>query len=374
MIFNEKESPGVYAVSLVNNPAMQGLFIALKEQYKDAELKFSTIDKEQRILLGVALIPDKPIYRNVQGREFNIIFKAETIKDIAHNFLKKGYQLNSSIEHEGDPIKGVSVVESWIVDDPQKDKAATYGMEYPAGSWVISMKVDNPEIWADYVKTGKVKGFSIDGLFDLKKIELKTEIKMKGPEKKDNRSTLSSLFSGIATLLGGHVDSDGKFAVELASVKVAEGDTEIFFEGDALSVGGRVYLQTAEGERTPLPVGEYPLESGMILVVTEEGVVGELREAAEVIEELPAELSDAIKEFMASMTSHAEGVINTLKEENERLKAENASLKLKADNKPGAKKIGLKADETKRPERPVYRHPNGLNHNTAEEVRRRLRG
>ena len=79
-IFNEEVS-GVYGISLVENPAMEGLFIALN---KHEEVQFKEVDKEQRILMGLVLEPNKPIYRNQNGEEFNITFSEETIKDLSY--------------------------------------------------------------------------------------------------------------------------------------------------------------------------------------------------------------------------------------------------------------------------------------------------
>src|SRR5690554_3514782 len=105
VIYNENTDKGVYALSVVESPAMEGEFIFLNKQ---EEIKLAEVDKEQRILMGVALIPDKLIYRNQGGKEFNIMFSASTIKDIAHGFLKNGNQGNSTIEHET-KLSGVSV-------------------------------------------------------------------------------------------------------------------------------------------------------------------------------------------------------------------------------------------------------------------------
>ena len=63
------------------------------------------------------------------------------------------------------PLNGLVAVESWLVEDPKKDKSAAYGMDMPKGTWMLSMKVLNDDVWNDYVKTGKVKGFSIEGYF-----------------------------------------------------------------------------------------------------------------------------------------------------------------------------------------------------------------
>tara|TARA_R110000803_G_scaffold76454_3_gene141107 strand:+ start:7639 stop:8979 length:1341 start_codon:yes stop_codon:yes gene_type:complete len=167
----KEDSDGVFAISLVNDPATQETFIALSKQ---EEIKLAEVDKEQKILMGLVLQPDQLIYRNQGGEEFNIVFSSDTIKELSHNFLKSGYQLNSKLEHEA-PIKGVSFVESWIVENPKVDKSTNFGMEYPKGSWMATMKCSD-EVWNDYVKTGKVQGFSVDAMVDLKEVNLKSNI------------------------------------------------------------------------------------------------------------------------------------------------------------------------------------------------------
>ena len=79
----------------------------------------------------------------------------------------EGNQNNATLEHQMN-LKGLSLVESWIVEDPKKDKTQVYGLEYPVGTWVGAMKVTSDSVWNEYVKTGKVKGFSIEGYFQDK--------------------------------------------------------------------------------------------------------------------------------------------------------------------------------------------------------------
>lgn len=159
---------GVYSISVVEDPAMEGMFIALN---KDQEVKLAKVDAEKRILMGVALVPDKLIYRNMDGNEFNIRFSKQTIEKAAHLFLSNGYQNESSLEHSL-KLNGMSVVESWIIEDDTHDKSRKYGFDHPVGSWMVSMKVNDEKVWNEYVKEGKVKGFSIDGLFSLKELKL----------------------------------------------------------------------------------------------------------------------------------------------------------------------------------------------------------
>ena len=118
-IYEPSKNKGVYGISLVENPAMEGLFIALKEASK---FTFKEVNKEERILTGLALEPNKPIYRNQEGEEFNLIFSEGTVKELAFGFLKNGYQKNSTLEHDN-KITGVTFTESWIIEDEKNDKA-----------------------------------------------------------------------------------------------------------------------------------------------------------------------------------------------------------------------------------------------------------
>lgn len=155
-----QEMMGIQAISIVENPAIEENFIALKTQ----EVQFAKQDEEKRILMGAALIPNKPIYRRSGEEEFYVYFTKETIRRASEIFFQNGNQNKSTLEHEAE-LQKLSVVESWIIEDPEKDKSRLYGLEMPVGTWMISMKVNNDDIWNNYVKTGKVKGFSIEGYF-----------------------------------------------------------------------------------------------------------------------------------------------------------------------------------------------------------------
>ena len=165
LILNEEEmASGVEAISIVEAPAIESNFVALNSQ----KIEFKTIDNEKRILLGPALIPNKPIYRNQElngaVEEFYVYFSKATIEKAAQLYLMRGRQHNATLEHDG-KLEGLTLVESWIKEDMTSDKSAKYGMNDPVGTWYVSMKVNNDEVWNDYVKTGKVKGFSIEGFF-----------------------------------------------------------------------------------------------------------------------------------------------------------------------------------------------------------------
>jgi len=155
------EASGIEAISVVEEPAIEENFIALKAQ----KIELAEVNAEKRILMGPALIPDKKIYRrSEEGDEYYIFFSQDTVRKASQLFLSRGNQNNSTLEHQY-ALKGMSVVESWIVEDEKKDKSAFYDLNMPKGTWMVSVKVNNDEVWEEFVKTGKVKGFSIEGFF-----------------------------------------------------------------------------------------------------------------------------------------------------------------------------------------------------------------
>lgn len=170
LILNEEEIlSGVDAISIVGSPAIERDFIALSKE----PVELAKVDGERKILLGAALVPNKMIFRKREDEEFYVYFSKDTIKRVSELFLTKGNQNETTLEHEV-KLHGLSVVESWIVEDTEKDKSNLYNMSLPVGSWVVAMKVYNDQVWDEYVKTGKVKGFSIEGYF-ANKVNMATD-------------------------------------------------------------------------------------------------------------------------------------------------------------------------------------------------------
>jgi hypothetical protein len=171
MVLDESsEKQGIHAVSVVESPAIEENWIALNKQL----IELKSVDEEKKILMGAGLVPDKQIYRRDKDNgEFYIYFSKETIRKASELFLKRSNQNNATYEHQM-KIEGMSVVESWIIEDTKLDKSAIYGFELPVGTWMISMKVDNPEVW-DKVKAGEIKGFSIEGYFEPAEAKLSTD-------------------------------------------------------------------------------------------------------------------------------------------------------------------------------------------------------
>ena len=162
VIDENEEYSGIEAISVVESPAIEEDFIALKDQ---KQVRLAEISKEKRLLMGAALIPEKPIYRKSGDQEFYIYFSKDTVAKASQMFLKAGNQGQATMEHTDEKLEGMTIVESWLIEDDVHDKSRKYGLDMPIGTWMVAMKVDNDDIWNNYVKEGKVKGFSIEGYF-----------------------------------------------------------------------------------------------------------------------------------------------------------------------------------------------------------------
>ena len=184
IIDEEDELGGIEAISLVEQPAIEENFIALKDQ---KEYKLKTLDADKRIVLGALLVPNKTIYRKDGKEEYYIYFSKETVKRASELFLINGKQNNATLEHKFD-IEGLTLVESWIVENKEKDKSAIYNMDVPVGTWMGAVKVNNEDIWQDFVKNGTVKGFSIEGFF------------LDKDNKKDEKNMSSEIKAGLQLL------------------------------------------------------------------------------------------------------------------------------------------------------------------------------
>jgi hypothetical protein len=277
-----KKSKGVFSISLVKAPATEETFIAMAKQ--DKIVKLAKVDDEKRILMGLVLQPEQLIPRvDEYGNEFEMFFSEDTIRDFSQNFFQSGFQLNSKLEHNT-PIEGVSFVESWLVENPKIDKSAAYGLEYPKGSWMVSMKVENDEIWNDYIKTGELKGFSIDGMVELEEVNFKSNIKMS----KNNKNILALLKQIVS-------GAEQEVEVTLGSAK--SGELDIQFEGETLEVGSPVFL-LADEEKVSLADGNYKLDEGGEIVV-KDGLVESISEDEEVVEEEAPATEEVVEEDLA---------------------------------------------------------------------------
>jgi len=155
----------VNAISLVEQPAIEEDFFAFSKE----EVQFKELE-DKKMIIGLALVPDKKIPRRAEdGSLYEVIMSKETVRKASHIYLKRLHNNNTTLHHEKD-VSGVSVVESWIVEDVEMDKLNLYGLKPKEGAWAVMMKVNNQEVW-DSVKRGEVLGLSIEGVFKPQEVE-----------------------------------------------------------------------------------------------------------------------------------------------------------------------------------------------------------
>jgi len=155
------DEEGVYIMSLVDSPAIERGFVALSGSKK---YELAKVDTERRMIVGPALVPNKLIVRDDGKGEYWIFFTEETVRKAAHGFLKNTNLHRVNIQHEVS-VGGVYTVESWIVEDPETDKAKAMGFDVPKGTWMLAQYVESDAVWEELVKSGIVKGYSIEGNF-----------------------------------------------------------------------------------------------------------------------------------------------------------------------------------------------------------------
>lgn len=220
----------IFAISLVESPAIESDWVYFGKETQ----MFASVDTEKHMLIGAILIPDKKIIRvEADGTPYEVFFTKETVAKLAQNYLAKKYTDKATLEHDS-KIKGVTLVESWIKDG-QFDKSNNYGLNLPKGTWVGMMKITDDKIWNDYVKTGKVKGFSIEGLFSHKLIKASME---------------DILEKEILEL------SDYEAAAVLNKMK------HIIKSDNRFKKGQRIDVYDMEGEAPSIPASTYPGQAG----------------------------------------------------------------------------------------------------------------
>lgn len=169
LIDEEQEMSGVEAVSLVKFPAIETDFVFFsKDVGKKVEF---ALDEEKRMVIGPALIPDKLIMRlDENNEEYDVYFSKETVRQIMEKFMREERTNEATEEHEK-PVNNITFVESWLVEDSEKDKSALYGFNLPVGTWMIASKVYNNDVW-EKVKNKQLRGYSIEGYFTDKLVEM----------------------------------------------------------------------------------------------------------------------------------------------------------------------------------------------------------
>lgn len=344
---NELDETGVDFLGLVDMPAHSKNFISFNKQSKNAPLYFA--NEEERIVTGVMISEGTPIFRSDEELgEHYVVFDKSTIKTIVNKFFKNGFITNVNEMHNKDlSIEGVHIRESYIANKANGLSPNNLGEDVRDGSWVASYKIDNDDIW-NKVKSGEFKGFSVEGMFGRKQVEIKT----------NNKNKMSKTFKEI--LFGKMEDAK--------SVKFEEAST---VDGVVLNYEGNLEIGTAltieaDGEQIPAPEGAHALGGeleGITVVLDASGVVIEIEEATaeeevseEVVdEEMKSDIASAIAEMagkISEMASSFSEFKTEMEKSNEELVAKNLELTEKveafgktSDSKPAKKKFRTEKKE-----------------------------
>ena len=163
VINDDSQELAIDAISLVSSPAIEQDFVFFGKEKNN--LTFAKVDEEKRMLVSPALIPNKQIFRydpNTDS-EYYVYFSPETVKKSSELYLKHNNHHKATYEHN-ERVSGVLTTESWIIEDSKMDKSRLYGYNLPKGTWMVSMKINNSDLW-NKIKAGELKGLSIEGYF-----------------------------------------------------------------------------------------------------------------------------------------------------------------------------------------------------------------
>ena len=303
---------GLQAIAFVDAPAIGLNYQAF------APHKFEVINEEKRIVMGAAMIPDLPIYRRDERGEYYAIFRKETIKSLVQKLFKENKHNNFNEQHNAFKIlDGVYIYQSFITDQ-ELGILAPKGFENVAdGTWFIAAKVENDEAWSKVKEDGILKGFSVEGVFDLEPYKFKQMNKL---NLDSVISTLKSVFADAETEVVAEEKTFGEAALVDGTIVKWEGD---LMEGTAITV------VLPEGE-VAAPDGIHEITDGTI-IETAGGLVVNIQAMSEIATEDNEFTSEMLNEMVEkALAKYAEAFTATLesvKSENEGLKLELAAIK-----------------------------------------------
>jgi predicted SAM-dependent methyltransferase len=214
----QDDEDGVFANSLVESPAIERDFVWLNK-----EVAFQSVSDEKQLVAGPILVPNKKILRiDGEGKRYSVFFTPETIEMVARKFMKNKYGDAVTLEH-GNKTAGVYLTESWIVEQSAKDKSNLYGFTLPRGTWFGVYKVDDKNIW-DKVKDGTFRGFSIEGLFEHKKSDVKLSLEkqindLTEDEAKELLNTIHQMLMPTISLEGAQPSITSTYPGQIAKKK-----------------------------------------------------------------------------------------------------------------------------------------------------------
>ena len=287
----DDENDGMVRVSLVDDPAVMSDFVAFDAQ-KPAQL-FAVESDEKRLVFGVVARADFPIFRKDDRLgEHYVIFPADSIREMAQKYLTEGRADKVDEMHDGSDVGGVHLVQ-WFIKDSAKGVNPEGFEDIADGSLFAEYKVDDDDIWAQ-IKAGTFKGFSMEVFYTLTPEE-------DLPYVEEAVEDAAGMFERIIDAISNPKNMNKKNLLMklkglLASFATVTTDKGVIaWDGDEdLKAGDRVYIEDAEGERTPAADGDYTTEDGKVIVIVD-GAVSEIRDPE-------AEVSPAAEDFGSKAT------------------------------------------------------------------------
>ena len=277
------EETGMMKISLVDDPAVMSNFQAFDTTKKP--MMYSITDEEKKLVRGVVMRCDFPIYRRDEDMgEYYIIYKADTIRKMAEKYLAESRQNILNAMHQGEDLPDIYMVQYFI----KGDGVMVEGFDdIKDGSLFAEFHILNDEVWSE-IKAGTYKGFSLEGYFDLVPEKDVDEVQtivddLKGEFKKlSNKYKMSKIKKLKEAILAALKEEEFGNVTTDAGVLAWEGDED-------LKEGDLVYVEDQEGNRIPAPDRDYRTEDNKVIVVVD-GKVAEIKDAeAEVAPEEPAE-------------------------------------------------------------------------------------
>lgn len=339
---SDREDDGIFAMSFVDFPAVERDFVALSKQ-KPVKL---ALDRKKHILSGVVLVPDQLIYRNDNG-EYYLQFTATDIERISHKMMRTGLALATTTHQHAEPLAGNYLVEMWIVEDPERDKSVAIGLgRQPKGTLCASYKVSDLNYWRNEVETGQVKGFSLEGFFNLKTVSYMN--KNRKPTRKavpaKNRGAAAfaaGILKSCAALFEGETEAEAEDLVDVAADDNTD-SLEPMLVGE-LAEGGEIHVDyehfaTIDGEQAP--AGVHALADGNFIEVDDDGYMVETVEDADDVEPAAADLAAARRRMKQHFAKKPKAKTGTA------LARENAALKRQIAQLKGAKPARARVERT----------------------------
>ena len=181
--YSDGENLGIEMIAFTNMPAIKVKGLAFS-----SEKKMLFADDVKYRITAPAMIPMDIYRRDSEEGDYYVQFTADVIEKIHAKFMADLRNRDIfNLEHDTDKKVPAYILETWIVDNPTKDKAfSTFGIEVPEGTLMVTAQVTDPEYYNKLVEEGQV-GFSIEGFLGLK---LSEQIKLNNMKLPDGEHTI----------------------------------------------------------------------------------------------------------------------------------------------------------------------------------------